>query len=315
MAFIQMSAKIVIQIFLLLVPPMISSELPPQLKSRFNGSLIHIQNPESTSLREKIITFYLNNFFHTCSAKEIYRIAKKTAYFDPRELERLICKAHLESLLIDSVNPTITAAQLEKVLQQMLKDKKILHPSTSNYKELALKGLKYTAIALGVVSTCYLIYLTFQKIKFLERKEQATNSMLDYFKTAVSGIKNEMANNNQITQKQIESLTKQNQTIDANFEQIKSNISNNKAVTDKTLEAIQKNLELLATNIDHVKEASKEQINAIKVEYSMIYKAFNQQIETLKKQGEMFDSQISYIKELISKLCNTVPGIATSAPK
>ena len=142
-------------------------QLPPQLKSRFSGSLIHIETPDSWQTRKKILTFYLTFYINNLTEKQINSLAKKTKGFDARELERLIHKACIETMLNYPTNPCVTYDDCCKAYTVIMKNKKILNKKKKNYTQLFFKGIKYTSFGLGIISTCYLIIQAHLKIKSL----------------------------------------------------------------------------------------------------------------------------------------------------
>ncbi len=147
------------------------ADMPPQLKSRFSHALVPLNIPNSIAQRRKIISFYLKNYIHSCSGNYINDLAERTWGFDPRELENLVKKAYIESLLRNARVCCIRSSDCNAVLRSMIKNKKLFEKSSKiDYKNIIIKGLEYTGLCLGILTNMYLITQSYLKIQILEKQ-------------------------------------------------------------------------------------------------------------------------------------------------
>lgn len=139
-----------------------AEELAPQLKDRFEGSIIRIDHV-STNDRFRILFYYILNFNHDCSMKYLRSLAKKTKNCSPRQLEALINSAYQQSILrLDE--PLISEQDLEKAYSKFVISSEIMNSRwTSIKKWLKDNGPLISATAgtinLGILACSFCYFL------------------------------------------------------------------------------------------------------------------------------------------------------------
>ena len=110
-----------------------AEDLAPQLKDRFEGSVIQIE-PANAKDRFSILLHYIFDFQYECSMRYLWNLAEKTKNCSPRQLEALINSAYRHSVLREG-EPSITEEDLEKAYSRFETSSRLMNSRFGSIKK------------------------------------------------------------------------------------------------------------------------------------------------------------------------------------
>ncbi len=131
------------------------SQLPPQLRDRFEGNVIEITR-SGLNDRFEILCHYFSQHNYEFDSPYIYKLAKRTSDFSNRQLEALVTMSY-RNQVIRCLGDIIREEDVQKALTQFQTGAKILHPRFQNIKNWLKEYAQWLPAATGTLNLTLLI--------------------------------------------------------------------------------------------------------------------------------------------------------------
>lgn len=129
--------------------------LAPQLKDRFEGSVIEIPSINAQQ-RLSVLYYYLSRLGDGCSSKYLLSLANKTQNLSPRQLEALVNAAYQQSIL-RSAGVNITDEDLEKAYLKFVSSSKIINSKFASTKKWLHENGQFISAIAGSINLAALV--------------------------------------------------------------------------------------------------------------------------------------------------------------
>lgn len=132
-----------------------ATELAPQLKDRFEGSIIEIPAINAEQ-RLGILSHYLSRFNHVCSSKCLNSLVKKMNDFSPRQIEAFVNLAYQQCIL-RCLGEVIVEADLCKAYARFGASSQILYSRLASIKKWATEHGPIISTVAGSINLVALV--------------------------------------------------------------------------------------------------------------------------------------------------------------